>query len=259
MTKDNLGSRMKEYENVSRNYLLRRVPVIIRLDGCHFHTFTKGLNKPFDRFLMTVMQETMLELCRNIQGCVFGYTQSDEITLVLTDYKTIKTSAWFDYNIQKLASVASSMATLYFNRIWNQKWPECFRTGLDEKVGLATFDARCFNIPKEEVANCLIWRQKDATRNSIEAVAQASFRHSELDGKSCDQLQEMLWQEKGINWNEFPTDAKRGSACYRQIVKQEIADPTNPGDIITVERNPWVIDREMPILTQSREYVEQWL
>ena len=100
---------------------------------------------------MTVMQETMLELCRNIQGCVFGYTQSDEITLVLTDYKTIKTSAWFDYNIQKLASVASSMATLYFNRIWNQKWPECFRTGLDEKVGLATFDARCFNIPKKKL------------------------------------------------------------------------------------------------------------
>lgn len=250
---------MKEYEGVSRTTLTRRVPVIIRIDGCHFHTFTKGLQKPFDRYLMTVMQETMAELCRNIQGCVFGYTQSDEITLILTDYKTVKTSAWFDYGVQKLASVAASMATMYFNKIWRKNLDDRSLEILKSKCDKATFDARCFNIPKEEVANCMIWRQKDATRNSIEAVAQASFRHSELDGKSCDQLQEMLWQEKGINWNEFPTDAKRGSACYRQIVKQEITDPTNPGDIITVERNPWVIDREMPILTQGREYVEQWL
>ena len=116
--KDSLGDRMKEYENISRNYLTRRVPVIIRLDGKAFHTFTKGMKKPFDRLLMTTMQETMKNLCENIQGCVFGYTQSDEITLVLTDYATITTDAWFGYNIQKMCSISASIATLTFNKVF---------------------------------------------------------------------------------------------------------------------------------------------
>ena len=112
--RDSLGDRMKRYEYVSRNYLTRRVPVIIRIDGKAFHTFTKGMRKPFDRVLMSAMQETMRFLCANIQGCVFGYTQSDEITLVLTDYASIRTDAWFGYNVQKMCSIAASMATLAF-------------------------------------------------------------------------------------------------------------------------------------------------
>ena len=113
--RDALGDRMKAYENISRNYLTRRVPVIIRLDGKAFHTFTKGMVKPFDPVLTQAMQQTMKSLCENIQGCVLGYTQSDEITLVLTDYATIKTDAWFGYNIQKMVSIASSIATLAFS------------------------------------------------------------------------------------------------------------------------------------------------
>ena len=116
--KDSLGNRMKRYENVSRLYLTRRVPVIIRVDGKAFHTYTKGMKKPFDRILMTVMQQTMQYLCENIQGCVFGYTQSDEITLVLTDYKTASTDAWFGNGVQKMCSVAASMATMAFNRFF---------------------------------------------------------------------------------------------------------------------------------------------
>ena len=112
---DSLGDRMKRYEGVSRNFLTRRVPVVIRLDGKAFHTFTRGMKKPFDRILMNAMQETMKCLCKNVQGCVFGYTQSDEITLVLTDYATIKTDAWFGYNVHKMTSIAASMATLAFN------------------------------------------------------------------------------------------------------------------------------------------------
>lgn len=117
MKRDALGDRMKAYENISRTYLTRRIPVIIRLDGKAFHTFTRGLEKPFDKILMSVMQQTMKRLCEEVQGCVFGYTQSDEINLVLTDYATIQTDAWFGYNIQKMASVAASIATVEFNRI----------------------------------------------------------------------------------------------------------------------------------------------
>lgn len=112
---DSLGDRMKEYEGVPRHFLTRRIPAIIRLDGKAFHTFTRGMKKPFDCIMMATMQETMKYLCENIQGCVLGYTQSDEITLVLTDYATIKTDGWFGYNVQKMASVSASMATLAFN------------------------------------------------------------------------------------------------------------------------------------------------
>lgn len=282
--KDSLGDRMKRYENVSRNYLTRRVPVIIRLDGKAFHTFTRGMKKPFDPVLTQAMQQTMKYLCENIQGCVLGYTQSDEITLVLTDYATIKTDAWFSYNIQKMTSIAASMATLAFNRefkkiaeerhigvgargyeVWG--WQNPNRTPPEKtdweqadvyfsKFDKAQFDARVFSVPKEEVCNCLIWRQQDATRNSIEAVGQAHFSHSQLHKKTCNDIQDMLFTEKGINWNDFPTESKRGSCCIKQQSEEEIDDPRNPGHLITVRRKRWVIDREIPIFTQDRAYVE---
>ena len=112
--------RMKKYEFVTRNYLTTRTPAIIRIDGKCFHTFAKGFNKPFDDILSDTMQETMKYLCENIQGCVLGYTQSDEITLVLVDYKELDTCAWFDYNIQKCASIAASMTTMAFNTLFKE-------------------------------------------------------------------------------------------------------------------------------------------
>lgn len=221
--RDSLGDRMKRYEYVSRNYLTRRVPVIIRIDGKAFHTFTKGMRKPFDRVLMSAMQETMRFLCANIQGCVFGYTQSDEITLVLTDYASIRTDAWFGYNVQKMCSIAASMATLAFNKAFAEQ-TEKEDSGLDlsvyrRKFQTALFDARVFTIPLDEVCNCLIWRQQDATRNSIEAVGQANFSHRELQGKSCNKIQDMLWKERGINWNDFPTDCKQEIMLHELLEK----------------------------------------
>lgn len=272
--KDSLGDRMKGYENISRNYLTRKIPVIIRLDGKAFHTFTSGMDKPFDRTLMSVMQKTMKKLCEEIQGCVFGYTQSDEITLVLTDYATIQTDAWFGYNVQKMASVAASIATLEFNKIFRKEFESSMMDYVDsvgdeqyrkrmelmfDKQFKAVFDARCFSIPKDEVCNCLVWRQQDATRNSIEAVGQANFSHSQLHGKSCNMIQEMLWQEKNINWNDFPTDCKRGSACYRVEREVEMENPRNHGETITVSRRQWEIDTEIPIFSQDREFVERFL
>lgn len=259
---DSLGDRMKRYESVPKLYLTRRVPVIIRLDGKAFHTFTRGMRKPFDTVLMESMQETMKCLCENVQGCVLGYTQSDEITLVLTDYATVKTDAWFGYNVEKMTSISASMATLVFNLVFFKNATDADRAaGKDyikykDKIGKALFDARAFSVPKDEVANCLIWRQQDATRNSIEAVGQANFSQRQLHGKSCNEIQDMLFVEKGINWNNFPTDCKRGAACRKVLVPAEIDDPKNPGSKITVERRKWTIDHETPIFQQNREYIE---
>ena len=270
--KDSLGDRMKRYEGISKNYLTRRVPAVIRLDGKAFHTFTRGMKKPFDPVLVNTMQETMKYLCENIQGCVLGYTQSDEITLVLTDYATITTDAWFGYGVQKMASIAAAMATLAFN----ERFVENANAALQyydmessvegalrfdysiyqRKFNQALFDARVFSVPRDEVCNCLIWRQQDATRNSIEAVGQANFSHKELLRKSCNEIQEMLWSQRGINWNDLPTESKRGSCCIKQTSEMSMDDPRNPGKQITVSRRRWVVDREIPIFTQDREYVE---
>lgn len=272
--KKSLGDRMKEYERVPRHLLTRRVPVIIRVDGKAFHTFTRGMRKPFDKILMDTMQNTMKFLCENIQGCVFGYSQSDGITLVLTDYATVSTDAWFGYNVQKMTSVAASMATQRFNNFFSnevasqiQEFSEVkspkedyeYLLMLSDKNYTAMFDARVFSIPKEEVCNCLIWRQQDATRNSIEAVGQANFSHRELCGKSCKDIQEMLWSQRNINWNDFPVDCKRGSCCYRVTNDVPMKNPHRPDKEIVVSRRVWVVDRTPPIFTQDRLYVERWL
>lgn len=272
--KDSLGDRMKDYESIPKTFLTRRIPVIIRLDGKAFHTFTRGMKKPFDSILMQTMQETMKYLCENIQGCVFGYTQSDEITLVLTDYETITTDAWFGYNVQKMTSISASMATLAFNKFfeencnivwdnyyeaWNHTEKEIkYNEMLYSKLNKALFDSRVFSVPKEEVCNCLIWRQQDATRNSIQAVGQANFSQKQLHGKSCNVIQDMLFAEKGINWNDFPTDCKRGSCCYKRQVEKKIIVPKTEEKLM-VNRSEWYIDKNIPIFTQDRDYVEKWL
>ena len=252
-----LGERMKEYEKVSKGYLMKRTPVVIRLDGCHFHTFTRGLDKPYDKTLMQVMQKTMQYLCENIQGCVLGYTQSDEITLVLIDYQNLNTSAWFDNQIQKICSVAASLATLAFNNFWNEEtesfYEEYWFTETDEdsnfqrwklldmKKGKATFDARVFNLLKEEVVNNLIWRQQDATRNSINSLAQTLYSHKQLQGIAANQLQNKMLIEKNVNWNNELISFKRGSCCRKN------------------ENGKWYIDTEIPIFTENRQYITDLL
>lgn len=267
---DALGDRMKNnYENRYRIYLTRRTPVIIRVDGNAFHTFTRGLIKPFDADFMWAMQNTCLDLCKNIQGCVGGYVQSDEISLLLVDYNTITTDAWFDYNLQKICSLAAARATMTFNRLVSETveslmcdaaW--CHETGegdeeeclkfhdiWEAKQNRAMFDARAFNIPKEEVCNYFIWRQKDATRNSIQAVGQAFFSHGELEGKSQSDIQEMLFQKQGINWNNYSIPEKRGTFVkrYKYTIVNSFAE--------NEEVREWRIDTEMPILTEDRNYI----
>ena len=260
---DDLGTRMKTfYEEIPKSKLMRRTPVAIRVDGRSFHTFTRGFNVPFDDVLIKTMQETMKYLCENIQGCVLGYTQSDEITLILVDYKKLTSAAFFDYEVQKICSITASMATMAFNRYFRENVFESAVIAAVEahanamKKG-AMFDARCFNIPKEEVANLIYWRQLDATRNSIQMVGQANFSHNELQNKSCNDVQNMLLTQKNINWNDLPTYQKRGSCC----VKKEIENKSigYNGEVRAIEwRTEWVIDTKIPIFKgEGREYIDK--
>ena len=273
---DELGVRMKTfYEAVPKTRLVRRTPVAIRIDGKAFHTFTRGFEKPFDEILGRAMRETMKYLCENIQGCVLGYIQSDEITLILIDYKKLTSSAWFDYEVQKMCSIAASMATMAFNKFFTEfayeVRPDDIRLPDPQEANYksilykaaekgAMFDARVFNIPKEEVANLIYWRQLDATRNSIQMVGQANFSHSELQNKSCNVIQDMLFQEKGINWNDFPTHLKRGSCCVKSDVSITFATEHEDGSVTTgaVERPHWEIDLEIPIFKEEcRQYINR--
>lgn len=310
-TKD-IATRMKGYEKSSKHYLTPRVPVMLRIDGRAFHTFTKGLTKPFDdEILLKAMRQTMRTLCEMIPGCVLGYTQSDEITLVILDQNT-QADPWFGFCQNKIESITASMATMLFNQAFCEacqdyderldfamnyynniiinlqrpavgcverinfvapikhaiahnydviyKKQKVFHDKYESKLHTAMFDCRAFSIPREEICNNLIWRQQDATRNSIQQVAHTYFSHGELNNLSCDEIQEKLFQEKGINWNDYPTRLKRGSCCVRKDVffsADEIKkkNPLYDGEGFT--RKKWVIDTEIPIFTQNREYIEE--
>jgi len=249
---DDLGNRMKTYyEAVPKHRLVRRMPVAIRIDGKAFHTFTRGFQKPFDEVLGNAMVRTMEYLAKNIQGCVFAYQQSDEITLLLIDYQKLTSSAWFDYEIQKMCSISASMATMAFNKYFQEEVQKHIDSTepifiTDEEIKLidtysraaekgAMFDSRCFNIPKEEACNLVYWRQLDATRNSIQMVGQANYSHAVLQGMCCQNIKTMLEVDKGIIWGNYPTRWKRGTAWRRDIG----------------------VDYEMPILKgEDRKYVD---
>ena len=224
--KDSLGDRMKEfYENRSKTYLTRRTPVIIRLDGKAFHSFTKGFKRPYDEVFHEAMNNTMKYLCANIQGCKFGYTQSDEITLLLTDYTTLTTDAWFGYGVQKMCSIAASMTTLMFNRYFRDAINEKFTGTIEDfdhfkalsmaRDKGAMFDARCFNIPEEEVVNCFLWRFLDCYRNSVQMLGQTYFSSKQLHGLSSAQIQEKLFQELQINYAHYPEEFKNGTCAMK--------------------------------------------
>ena len=281
---DNLGTRMKEYEKRNQYYLQKRTPVAIRVDGRSFHTFTRGFKRPFDYIFMKSMQETAKYMCENMGNAKFAYVQSDEITIILTDYDTLETDCWFNYRTDKLCSISASMATMAFNRVfvknvneWGRlTFPNWDEGGTNEEVDVdllklndayqraigkgAMFDARCFNIPKEEVTNLIYWRQLDATRNSIQMVGQANFSHKELQNKSCNDIQDMLHEQKGINWNDYPTVCKRGTACIKNRKIIEYLDEFKVTAKLmdsTKTENSWIIDTEMPILKgEDRTYID---
>ena len=263
MDTSDLAKRMKDYERRNRYYLQRRTPVIIRLDMRAGHSFTRGFQRPFDEVFIKTMQETAKYLCENMQNVKCSYQQSDEITLVLVDYEKLNSDCFFEYRVDKLCSIGASMATMAFEKAFQKnlcEWDDVYvlQAKIDQNESVlklrdtyskayakgAVFDCRCFNIPKEEVTNCLYWRQLDATRNSIQMVGQANFSHKELQNKSCNDIQDMLMTQKGINWNDLPVYQKRGSCCIKQVDENG--------------RSSWIIDKEIPIFKgEGREYIDK--
>lgn len=232
MKADSFGDRMKgQYEDRTRVMLPRRTFTILSADGKAFHTFTRRCEKPYDLRFVEAMDAAALALCREAQGSCIGYVQSDEISVLLTDFATITTEAWFDGNLQKIVSVAASVATAAFNAQ--------FCDGTSDRT-TALFDCRAFTIPDPvEVENYFIWRQQDAVRNSIQGLAQSEFSQKQLHGLNTSQLQEKLFQECGMNWNDTPTEQKRGRCVVYSV------------------DDGWMIDREVPTFTQDREYLRR--
>lgn len=217
----------RQYEDRTRVMLPRRTYTILRADGKSFHSYTRQCEKPHDELLANAMDLATLALCREAQGSAFGYVQSDEISVLLTDFATITTDAWFDANLQKMVSVAASVVTYAFNAFAGAH----FR-------GAAHFDCRAFTIPDPiEVENYFIWRQQDASRNSIQSLAQAHFSPKQMHGLNVNELQELLMREKGLNWNDLPTAQKRGRCC------------------LYGEHGGWQMDADPPMFTKAREYL----
>lgn len=260
---DDLGDRMKKYENVPKVKLKTKTPVIIRIDGKNFHNYTKGFNRPFDDVLSRAMDETMKRLCEEITGCVLAMHESDEISLLLIDYQNPNRQAWYDYRVQKMCSIGSSMATWYFNKAFQAVvddfyYDDTYKKGIfpcywkSIKKG-AMFDCRCFNLPQDEVTNYFYWRQLDTMRNSIQMVGRAVFSHKALQNKSCSDIKEML-KENGIDFdNDCQKKYSRGTYCIRE----EYQLITERGE---ATRHRWVIDENAPLFKgEGRKYIDRFV
>lgn len=280
MDKTSLGDRMKRYEATTKSSLLPRTPTIIRVDGKAFHTWTKQLRGidgslklgPYSGMMHFAMASAMYYAAKEMQNCQMAYTQSDEISFLLNDWKTLETQQWFGGNIQKIASVTAGMVTAEFIRGLMVKTSALLNNTADFPV----FDARVFQLPKEEVANYFIWRQQDATRNSINMLGQYHFSHKALHGRSTSMVQDMLMLDKGVNWNDIITWKKRGSCAVRETTmvatdwtptgNEEIKSDGSATymsqevtDVKFVERSKLILDEEIPIFTKDREYIERFL
>lgn len=251
--KDSLGDQMKAYEGANRTYITPKMPAIIRVDGRAFHTYTKGTKTPFDKALMAVMDSVAIQLCKEISGAQMAYVQSDEISVLVTDYQSENTQPWFGGNIQKMVSVSASIAavemTLMSPTIFSKKH-NMELSVTDFKP--ACFDSRVFVLPKEEVQHYFVWRQQDWVRNSLQMLSRSLYSHRELEGKNQSDMHELCFQ-KGRNWNDLPTHHKRG----RCIVKQErpVVIPAGPKKGEIIRRPEWVVDYEIPTFTKDPSYI----
>lgn len=229
-----LADRMKTYEEASRPTFPRRIPLIVRVDGKTFHTLTSDCVRPFDMDLMEAMDAVALALVAEVQGAQLAYVQSDEVSVLVHGYKTIHSQPWLAGDVQKMASIAASEATVAFNSSFKRR--------------LGRFDARVFLVPESDVCNYFIWRQQDASRNSVHMAARAHFSHQEIGSRSTSEMQELLWQQKKINWNDFATSCKRGRCAVRHTFQRDGA-----------ERSEWQMDQQIPLFTADRQYIEQHL
>jgi tRNA(His) guanylyltransferase len=274
-----LGDRMKEYENLTRFNLSKEYPMIIRLDGNAFHTFTRGFEKPFDNTLRETMEDTAKFLLENIPGAQCAYHQSDEISILVINYQLSNREPWFDNNINKIVSITSSMATLEFNRSFLKKIKEqkgtaehnnaephtedTFLAKMNAAKSGALFDSRVFLLPKDEVTNYFIWRQQDAIKNSISMVAQSLFSHVSLQGLNGSQMIEKMKKEKEIVYEEkYSSVERRGSMVHRLKPAKHVKVIKMKNGVereIRFTRSSWGIDDNIPVFKDNREYIEKFV
>lgn len=249
-----LGIRMKTYEAVSKLFLPMGLPTIIRLDMRSGHTFTQGFERPYDRVFAECMEYTTQHLCKNIPKVVLGYSQSDEISLVINSEAY---SCFFKGNVEKLVSLSASEATLAFNKrfyeIVNENKDNPKFALYQKRLWKATFDSRTFILPNVmEVHNYILWRQQDATKNSISSLAHTLFSIKELKGKKGNDMQDMMMEKYGINWNSYPSEFKRGFCYVKELYKKVGRD--NKGMLVDTLRRKWS-KIEIPILTKDLEFI----
>lgn len=209
----NLGDRIRRYEDAHRIYLPPRMPMIIRVDGRSFHSLTSDCARPYDDRVCEVMDCVAEALVDQVQNARLAYTQSDEVSVLCVDYSRFNAEAWFGGNLQKVVSIASSIASVTFTRYWSK---------FSDRPGV--FDARAFVIPERDVENYFVWRQQDATKNSIHMAARTYFSHGECVGQNGAQLQDML-HSVGVNWNTYPARFKRGRVVCRRPWGMSYEDP----------------------------------
>jgi tRNA(His) guanylyltransferase len=246
MKYSDFDKRMKGYEKCASSKLTPKCPVIIRLDGKAFHTYTKSLKDenspdPFNEDLKNAFVNSCIDMTKHMQGVKAIYTQSDEVSILLTDKtKSYVLDGWFDFKVQKIVSISSSLLTYYFNKymVHPNRMP-------------AFFDARVFSLPDEdEVKNYFVWRQNDASRNSVSMMAQHHFSHKSLQNVSRNGMQEKLWSEKNINWNDLETWKKRGSLMVKRekTIMQGFDHPYR--GFAETKRKKWEVV-ECPIFTKK--------
>lgn len=252
---DSLGDRMKMYEGAFKGQLPIRMPVILRVDGKAFHTYTKNCSRPFDDSLIEAMNNVAIALCSNIQGAQMAYVQSDEISIFIHGYKKFNSCAWFDNEIQKMVSVSASIAAATMTK----ESPNIFGRFLEsgdsdlDAIRPAYFDSRVFVLPESEVCNYFLWRQQDCSRNSIQMLARSLYSHKECNNKNSSELQEMCFQ-KDKNWNNIPTQHRRGRVIFKETYTVSIA-----GNETGVLRSRWTVDNEIPIFSENRDYINKYL
>lgn len=247
---NDLATRMKRYEQSYDFRVPPRTYVIVRLDGHGFSKYTKKMNKPFDNVFSDAMDFTAAGLCERFTP-KFAYTQSDEISLILTDFENIEAQQIFDGKVQKICSLTAGVATARFNKYLMAKTVLNGKLMLFESdimdFNMAEFDSRVYIIPDfREVYNYLVWRQQDCTRNSISMAAQSVYSHKDLEKKSSEMKQEMLFK-KGINWNDYKTKYKRGT-----IIRKDVYEKDTPSGIVL--RSKWS-SVETPVFTQDKQFL----
>jgi len=262
-----LSIRMKKYEDVNRYYLPSKQPVIIRVDGKAFHSYTKQswCERPFSDILVKTFQQTTIAVCEQLMNCCIAYHQSDEVTFFLKDYERIEQQQLFAGNIQKISSTIASKFTAYFNKYMIEN---LLAANKDiSKLKLAEFDARCYTVPLHEVINCFIWRQRDAMKNSVSQYADSFFSSKQLHKKNTEDKKQLIRDTNKGDWDSLPLYIQRGT-FFKKIDLELPLDTLSEQNLQyyidnnleipdTIIRKKWIIDLTPPIVSDTKNYIEQ--